>query len=214
MRALVIANGTPPGKRLLRCLAGDADLIVCADGGARAATAAGLRPHWVVGDLDSLAAEEVNALEAVGTHVLRFAPRKDETDLELALLLALERGATRITIAGALGGRIDQTLGNIGLLAMPALRNIPTLMRDAKQEIQLIVGEGQIHGRVGETVSLLPFGGDAVGVRTEGLEWALEGGSLKLGAARGVSNILTAPVATIRVAAGLLLAVRLLRPTK
>jgi thiamine pyrophosphokinase len=210
MRALVIANGTPPGPELVRRLAREADLIVCADGGARAAQAGGLRPHWVVGDLDSLSEEIVAAWLPLGTRVRRYPARKDETDLELALLHTVECGARGITVAGALGGRVDQTLANLYLLAMPALRGVPTVIRDEGHEVFLIDGERTIHGEIGDTVSLLPLGGDAVGIHSEGLEWALAGGTLKLGAARGVSNVLTAPVATVRVKSGLLLGVRLL----
>lgn len=210
MRALVIANGTPPEPGLVHRLARDADLVVCADGGALAALAAGLRPHWIVGDLDSLTEGMIAGWLPLGTGIRRYPARKDETDLELALLHVLQCGADEITIVGALGGRVDQTLANLFLLAMPALRGVRTRIRDEYCEVQLIDGEGTIRGQVGDTVSLLPLGGDAVGIETEGLEWALEGGTLTLGGARGVSNVLTAPVAAVRLRSGLLLSVRLL----
>jgi thiamine pyrophosphokinase len=51
-------------------------------------------------------------------------PAKDETDLELALLLAVEQGFNReIWLFGLLGGRLDQTLANVLLLTHPALAN-------------------------------------------------------------------------------------------
>lgn len=211
MHAIIIANGTPPTLGFARHIAHGADMLICADGGARTALAAHLRPDWVVGDLDSLDEDELDDLVRLGTVIQRYPVRKDETDLELALLHAVEQGATRITILGALGGRIDQLLANILLLALPALREIPTRILDEEQEIQLIASQGVIHGQVGDVVSLVPIGGDATGVETEGLEWVLGGSTLVFGLARGISNTMTAPIATVKVKSGLLLAIRLLR---
>jgi len=42
--------------------------------------------------------------------------RKDQTDLELAVELALEKGARSITLVGGWGSRIDHALGNVELL--------------------------------------------------------------------------------------------------
>jgi len=213
MHTVILANGTPPTLDLVRHIANSADMLICADGGARAALMAQLRPAWVVGDLDSLDADDLDNLVRLGAVIQRYPVRKDETDLELALRHAVKQGATRITILGALGGRVDQLLANILLLALPALREIPTRILDEEQEIQLITSQGVIHGRVGDVVSLVPIGGDAIGVETEGLEWALGGSTLVFGPARGISNTMTAPMATVKVKSGLLLAIRLLRIT-
>ena len=54
----------------------------------------------------------------------------------------------------------------------------------------------------------LPYGGPATGVRTTGLRWALAGETLEVGSTRGVSNVFSAPEATVALDAGTLLAVR------
>lgn len=209
MRAVVIANGTPPTPALVRQVAAAADLVVCADGGAHAAINGNLCPHQVVGDFDSLDEETISQLQQMGAEVHRYPARKDETDLELTLLRTVELGADEIVVLGALGGRLDQTLANIMLLALPALREIPVRIVDEAHEVQLINGQGIIRGEVGDVVSLLPIAGDAVGIETDGLEWPLNGSTLSFGAARGVSNRLTKPVATVKVTSGLLVAIRL-----
>src|SRR5215213_4880097 len=90
MRIIVIANGNPPSPQDVQRWHQAQDLLICADGGATAALRLGLRPHHAVGDFDSLSAEDVRRLEHLGTELHRHPPAKDETDLELALLLAVD----------------------------------------------------------------------------------------------------------------------------
>jgi len=66
----------------------------------------------------------------------------------------------------------------------------------------------EIGGHVGDIVTLLPLGQDAVGVRTEGLEWALHDDTLQFGLARGVSNVMTSSRARVTLREGLLLVLR------
>jgi len=86
MRAIIFANGEFPDPQGVRNLLRPDDLIIAADGGTRHALAAGVIPHIVVGDLDSLSPDEQARVEAAGSQIVRFSPRKDETDLELALI--------------------------------------------------------------------------------------------------------------------------------
>jgi thiamine pyrophosphokinase len=224
MRAVIFANGElrdPQGAReLLRPTDGSdpPDLVIAADGGTRHALSIGVPPDVVVGDVDSLSPEEQARVEAAGSRIVRFSPRKDETDLELALQYAVHDGATEIVILAALGGRLDQTVANLLLLALPELRGIDVRIVEGAQTAFLIRGhrgrrgrEGaaptSIEGRPGDTVSLIPLGGDAVGVTAEGLEWPLDDDVLRFGPARGVSNVLTAERARVSLRQGLLLCV-------
>jgi len=93
---------------------------------------------------------------------------------------------------------------NVLLLALPELRGVRVSLVDGQQEVTLIRGEGTIRGQVGDTVSLLPIAGDAEGITTRGLEYALHDGTLVFGRTRGVSNVLTAPTAHISVRRGAL----------
>ena len=211
MRAIIFANGELPNPRdvqdLLHHGDGDDVVIIAADGGTHHTLAAGVTPDIVIGDLDSLSPETQARVEVAGAQIVRFSPRKDETDLELALLYAAHGGATEITILGALGRRLDQTLANVLLLALPELRSIDTRIVEGAQEAFLIQGEAMVEGQPGDTVSLVPLGGNAEGVTTDGLEWPLNEDTLRFGPARGVSNVLTAPQAHVRVRRGVLLCV-------
>jgi thiamine pyrophosphokinase len=212
-QALIFANGDPNDGPLVRQVlasAGDA-WVIAADGGARQAAFFGLHPHTVIGDLDSLEPAEVAALEAAGVQVHAAPPEKDETDLELALLYAAGQGARWIRIIGGIGDRIDQTLGNLYLMALPALRGVDVRLVARNQQAWLLhPGANEIEGAPGDTLSLLPIGGDAVGIRTAGLYYPLHGETLGFGPARGMSNVLTAPSARVTLGAGVLLAIHTL----
>jgi thiamine pyrophosphokinase len=207
MRAIIFANGELQDAQSTRKLIKPDTLVIAANGGTRHILAAGVTPDVVIGDLDSLSPGVQARIEAAGTQIVSFSPRKDETDLELALLHAAREGATEIVILAALGGRLDQTIANVLLLALPEMEGIDARIVDGVQEAFLVRDKAAISGQPGDTVSLIPLGGDAEGVTAEGLEWPLHEATLRFGPARGVSNVLTAEQARVRVERGMLLCV-------
>ncbi|MBW4438181.1 MAG: thiamine diphosphokinase [Pleurocapsa minor GSE-CHR-MK-17-07R] len=209
--ALVFANGDfndgPMVRRVLDHLPGDYR-VIAADGGARHALALGMHIDAVVGDMDSIAPEVLVSLEINGAEIHRYSREKDETDLELALAVAASEEAGRIVVIGAIGSRLDQTLSNVYLLALPALAGIPVRLVSGNQRAWLLQpGTHIIHGEAGDTVSLLPLGGDAGDIHTDGLYYPLRGETLRFGPARGVSNVMLADTATVRLATGMLMVV-------
>ena len=67
--------------------------------------------------------------------------------------------------------------------------------------------ELELDGEPGDLCTLLPVGGPALGVRTEGLRFPLHGETLEPGSTRGVSNELLASVARVSLVDGVLLAI-------
>jgi thiamine pyrophosphokinase len=140
----------------------------------------------------------------------RHPADKEASDAELAIERARHLGAERIVLLGATGGeRLDHELANVLLLADP---------RYAALDLVLVAGPvtaHALHGRerleleaaTGDLVTLLPVGGDATGVRTAGLRWALDGATLVLGRSRGLSNEVVAAPASVELASGTLLVV-------
>ena len=133
---IVVADGDVPGRAALDAAwpgwARDVAEVIAADGGLARARAIGLEPGLLVGDLDSLPAEAAASAEAAGVEVRRSPVDKDESDTELALLEAVRRGATRITVLGAFGGpRLDHALANLWLLGHPALDGVDVRLLDA-----------------------------------------------------------------------------------
>lgn len=206
---VVIVGSAPIVAGMLASLATSATSLICADGGADAALAAGLRPDLVIGDLDSIAPA---TLELLRTHAVRFEehpPAKDQTDLELALTHALRLHPARITIAGGLGGaRFDHSLGNVLLLTLPELRDVDVRLVDSETELRATWGSLVIQGAPGQYVSLLPLSPRVGGIRTSGLLYPLHDETLIQGHTRGVSNELIGPEATVAVREGCLLVTR------
>jgi len=212
-RVLLVANGELDPEAARRLQGASFDRVIAVDGGAEHCRSLGLRPDLVLGDLDSLGPATLAHCIQMGAAVERHPARKDQTDLELALLRAAGDGATHLVLAGVLGGRFDMTLANVLLLTLPALRPLQVELWDRRQTAWLLHPPGgEVLGRPGDMLSLLPLLGDAEGVATEGLEYPLREESLRFGQARGLSNVLTAPRAAVRLGAGLLLAVRTAGP--
>jgi len=207
MHVVVVANGIIEDQDGSRAIAERADLLLCANGGALSVLGWGLTPAAVIGDMDSLDVETLGRLERAGVKLDRFAPRKDATDLELALDRAVDSGATRITILGALGGRIDQTLGNIMLLTQPRLAGISVRIQEGDERLVLVCDTVTIRGEAGDTVSLLPLSRKVTHVTTDGLEYPLQDELLYQYASRGISNRMLANVATVTIGDGLLLVI-------
>jgi thiamine pyrophosphokinase len=208
--AIVLVNGLIDEVEVVRArLSACPDApVVAADAGARHAQALGLRLSAVVGDLDSLRADELARLRAAGVAVEQAPTHKDQTDFELALLYAARRGAARIIVLGALGGRLDMALANIQLIAHPALAALRIELWNGQQTAWIIRPPGDgVGGGPGDTLSLIPLGGAAVGVTTHRLAYPLHDETLPIGPARGVSNVFEAASARVDLRAGLLLAV-------
>lgn len=217
--ALILADGDVPSRAVLDAVwpGWDAgiELVVAADGGARHARALGVHLDRWVGDGDSLDPAELTALEAAGVPIERARPDKDETDTELAILAALRLGAEGVVILGALGGRIDHALANIGLLSLPALAGRSAIILDGVSRLTVLVGpardggpgEARLIGRVDDLVSLLPAGDSVDGVTTHGLVYPLTDEPLPAGTPRGLSNVIAAEGARVRLRRGRLLIV-------
>ncbi len=205
-RAIVLAHGDPVAGSLSLP---DGAIVVAADGGLSLAPRLGLAPDVVVGDMDSVAAGDLERAGRAGARIERYPTDKDATDLELAIDAAREAGATDITIVGGTGGRLDHLLANAMLLAADRYEDVTLRWLTTTDEI-VPCRPGppvRIQGRPGDLVSLIPVAGAALGITTSGLRWQLQGDDLVPGSTRGVSNELTATEATVALDDGVLLVV-------
>lgn len=214
VKAIVVAGGdAAPDDAAL--LAG-ADLVIAADSGAAWLAGRGIRPDLVVGDMDSVDPALLERLAADGATIERHPADKDASDAELAVDRAVRGGADEVVIIGALrGGRLDHELANLLLLADPEwqARRL-RIVRGGTTARALHGGEAlTLDGVEGDLVTLLPVGGEAIGVRTHGLQFPLGGETLRFGRSRGLSNRVRQAPASVSLDGGTLLVIETRKET-
>jgi thiamine pyrophosphokinase len=193
--------------------------VIAADLGALHAMQWGWHVDLLVGDLDSLPSDASAAIQKAGAEIMRVPAAKDQTDTELAIARALEMGAEELVICGATGGRTDHLLANVLLLVHPALAQVDTCLVDGGETLRMLRADHEIVripivGAAGDLVSLLPLGTDAIGISTDGLVYPLNNETLRLGEARGISNLLSGSRAHISLRHGCMLVIHYRMGTK
>jgi thiamine pyrophosphokinase len=211
-KAVIFANGELIDGALIKSFINPGDFIIAADGGHLHIKSLGLQPDLMIGDLDSLPAEERQALLDAHVPIKPFQVEKDETDLELALAEAVKLGFTKILVVAALGGRLDQTLGNLALLHAPFLVNCDIYLDDGLTRVWLLTNQRypnglQIEGQPGERVSLIALQTTAKGISTVGLKFPLVHEDLKQYETRGISNEMLGKSSQIHIEDGMLLVI-------
>ena len=204
--ALVFAGGERSPPSVLDGLL-PPDLVIAADSGLEHALALVSQIDLVVGDLDSATLADLERAAAMGAAIERHPVAKDATDLELAIGAARARGIERVVVIGGYGGRLDHFLANALVLTAPAFAGMRVEARIGEADLTVVHDSAMLHGHVGELCSLLPVGGPARAVRTEGLRFPLVDEDLHTGSTRGVSNEFLAQVARVSLSDGVLLAI-------
>jgi thiamine pyrophosphokinase len=169
------------------------DFLIGVDGGTRLARKLGLKLDLIIGDFDSL------PRPTKGNVIYKVS--QELTDTEFALEYCLKHGYKDVVLVGILGSRLDHFLANIFL----GYRFNLTII-EGKQTLYFVSSKINLAGKKGDLISLIPLS-DCLGVTTEGLEWPLQGETLKVGTSRGISNVMTGKSARVSLEKGRLLVV-------
>ena len=209
MRAAIFLNGLPDSEPLIYTVAARANLVVAADGGARYALAAGIVPDLIVGDMDSLGEDLAREIERRGAELERHPARKDKMDGHLAVLAAEERGATTADFLCAAGGKPGAVfaLPHV-LLAAERVGLSSTVFADWGRMFVLEAGTRTVEGSAGDSVSVFPLAGPAMGVTLEGMAYPLQNARMRPGDTLGFHNELIGRKARVSVRSGTLLIVQ------
>lgn len=179
-------------------------LVICADRGYEYVKKLGIEPDVIVGDFDSYSGSLPDKAE-----ILRSVPEKDDTDTMLAVKTAIDRGADRITLYGALGARFDH-----------AFANVQTLLYAHEQGCEMTIADSgniiSVQGAGRQSYPLMKdwyFSVFSLSERAEissisGVKYSLENAVLTRSFPLGVSNEITDSEAVVAVRSGLLLVVR------
>jgi thiamine pyrophosphokinase len=199
---LIFAGGDPPDPDLAQEVP-TADLVMAADSGYDAAISLGYAVDVLVGDLDSIATDPIPGHVVIERH-----PRdKDQTDLDLALELALRDEPSRVVVVGGTGGRLDHELATASLICDERWSEVELDWVSSRGRAHVIRRRRIVQGDVGSIVTLLPLGGPVTGLTTRGLRWELAEATFEPGTTWGVSNEMQTPIADIKVRSGCLLVV-------
>lgn len=185
------------------------DEIIAADKGVEYAIRLGIKPTRIMGDFDSLDPEIAKKMTQFGAPIETFPPEKDYTDTHLALMRAMELGATEVIILGATGTRLDHVMANIGLLHMVTEAGIRAYIVDSHNKITMIQDELIIRKEdaFGKYVSLIPYTEKVTGINLTGFFYPLSNATLTIGISQGISNEMTEEEAHIQIASGYLLVI-------
>ena len=180
----------------------DGDYVIAADRGYAVARALGFMPDLVVGDFDSLG-EEPDA-----AHIVRLNVRKDDTDLEHAVRLALDKGYRELIVYGAVGGALDHTLGSIAVAEIAANAGARAVFIGDDCAFTVIrSGAVELPMRERGRVSVLSLSEVSRGVTISGLSYEADGIDLPRATTLGISNAFVGGEATASVKEGTLLIV-------
>lgn len=186
------------------------DFVIAADSGMYTALEMGITPDLFIGDFDSfdkhkLSEKSRKAVENIPT--VTYPVKKDLTDSMIAIETALEKGADRIIILGALGGRLDHTLSNVFLLRALRQKNISAVIDNGRNAVRYIQNQSVTIKKRYKYISLLAYPSDARGVSISGTEYPLDNAVLELDVPYAVSNSITDSECTVTVKDGGLLVV-------
>jgi thiamine pyrophosphokinase len=179
-------------------------VTVAVDGGIRFFLNNKIAPDILIGDLDS--APPLSKKYLSGIELITFPSKKDKTDSQLALELAMTRGAEKIEIFGAIGHtEIDHTLGNIFLLEL-----VNKFNRDHKKKIAARIvgpdyelamienGSAQFVGKKGNYLSIIPLSASPK-INYSGLVYPAPKQPLRIGQSLSLRNQLKTNRAEIKV---------------
>ncbi|KIR03428.1 Thiamin pyrophosphokinase [Lachnospiraceae bacterium TWA4] len=116
--------------------------------------------------------------------------KKDETDTELALDYAIKKGATKVTILGAFGTRMDHVLANIYLLEIACNKGVSCQLVNSKNRIELLSSSRTFKKSesFGKYISFFPWNGDVAHLTLKGFVYELDDLFLEKSCIRGISN--------------------------
>lgn len=160
-------------------------------------------------EMNSLGDAERDMLnqEPFASEIVILPEVKDITDSEAAIDLAFERGFRRIDVLGGISGRLDHTLGNLGIL-VKYLGKAHIRFFDGINIVSLLSpGDYRVESKGYRYLGLIAFGTDVRGLDLVGTKYEVHDFTLPQATTRGVSNEIIADKMELTFREGLLLVI-------
>ena len=198
MRAFIYTGGTVRIESITEHPKAD-DLCIAADQGYHTAKALGERIDLLLGDFDSIGSVPGDE----GMEIQRVPAEKDYTDTQLAVEIAIDRGAEEIIIIGGLSGRLDHTLSTLAILEDLNARGVYCTVTDGQNRVRYMKSTSTLIARSPyKYLSLIAADEVVKGVDIEGCKYPLRKATLRRRNQFAVSNEITGNVAFISVKKG------------
>ena len=198
MRAFIYTGGTVRIESITEHPKAD-DLCIAADQGYHTAKALGERIDLLLGDFDSIGSVPGDE----GMEIQRVPAEKDYTDTQLAVEIAIDRGAEEIIIIGGLSGRLDHTLSTLAILEDLNARGVYCTITDGQNRVRYMKSTSTLIARSPyKYLSLIAADEVVKGVDIEGCKYPLKKATLRRSHQFAVSNEITGNVAFISVKKG------------
>ncbi|MGM0548234.1 MAG: thiamine diphosphokinase [Bacillota bacterium] len=181
------------------------DKLIAVDGGANRIKKINILPDLVIGDLDSLTKKNRKYYQSQKIEILKHPVEKDQTDSELAIDYCLNNNFQKIYLTGALGGRFDQQLANLNLLEYIVELGLEAKIISSHLEIALIKDQQKFINKKGYRLSLIAQTKIVKGLTITGCKYDLDNEDLKRSQTRGISNLIKADKAEVKLENGLLI---------
>ena len=152
-----------------------------------------------MGDFDSIG----DVPRDSGIEIQQVPAEKDYTDTQLAVEIAMDRGATDIIIIGGLTGRLDHTLSTLAILEELHARKVYGTVTDGQSRARYMKSSSTLIARSPyKYLSLIAADEVVKGVDIEGCKYPLKKATLRRCHQFAVSNEITGNVAFIAVKKG------------
>ena len=204
MARCVIAGGADIGDyALVRSALRPDDLVIYCDSGLKHLEHLQASPGLIVGDFDSHEDPHMDV------ETITLPREKDDTDTVYAVKEALKRGYDEFLIIGAVGARLDHTLGNVSILFYLDSLGKKASIIDDYSEMEVVSSEPAFIDGSFSYFSLINMTGTARGITIEGAKFPLTDGEITCEYQYGVSNeVLSGCTAKVTVKEGRLLLIR------
>ncbi len=184
------------------------DKVIAVDYGLEWCFKNNIRPHFAIGDFDSVSSDFVTQIEQLEIELVILKPEKDETDTEAALLWVIKQKPDSIIILGGFGSRMDHSLANIHLLRLALQANVHCQLQNEHNSIQIIKSNTMIKREHYHYLSLLPLTEVVKGITLSGFKYPLNKATLNIGMTIGISNEWLSEEGHIELDSGELLIIR------
>ena len=144
---VILANGVFPQHEKPLSILSSAGTVICTDGSANYLESLSLKPHVIIGDLDSI--NHKGSFEGL----LIDDPNQNNTDLEKAIEFTMLNSVKQVTVLGAVGNRDDMSFVNIQLL-FKYFQKIDIKIITDYFSIECIIGKKTFKSFSGQRVSL------------------------------------------------------------